>query len=169
MPPPRRNRGWLWFFLVLFVLTAAASTTLIVYNLKQQLKAEDLEAAWELWKKKGPASYELVYTVDMNENARPETYVVRVRDKKTESVVRKMADKDEPLERRLYSYYGMDQLFGNISDFMRQDSQPAKPRTYTRAVFDPEDGHIWWYVRRVMGSRERVEIKVLALKPLSGA
>jgi hypothetical protein len=161
MSAPRRNRGWLWFFLITFGLAAAASITLIAYNLRQQLKAEDLEHAWALWKQKAPADYDLKYTVDRTDNS-TETYEVQVRHGRTVSLSRN----GQPQESRLYSQYGMDGLFGWADNFLRQDSKPDRPRVYCRAVFDPKDGHIWWYVRRVMGTNERLEINVLELLPV---
>jgi hypothetical protein len=163
MPPPRRSRGWIPFFLVVLVLALAASVTLVVYNFKQQLKPEQLEAAWKLWKHKGPASYLLVYSVRKGEDQELERFEVRVRGGTTESVTLN----GNQVERRVYPYYGMDELFGQISEFLRKDAEPGKPRVYTRAMFDDKDGHLLWYVRRVMGTRERLEIAVEALQPLS--
>jgi hypothetical protein len=164
MPPPRRSRRWLWFFLTVLVLAVAATVTLITYNLKQQLKAEDLDAAWALWKTQRPAAYEMIYTVQRGEDQREDRIEVRVRGDRTESL--KLNGQEQ--EPRLRSYYGMDELFGQISELLRKDAEPGKPRVYCRAVFDPADGHLWWYVRRVMGSRERLEIKVVELRPLAG-
>lgn len=155
----RRNRGWIWFFVTVFTLAIGAGVTLIVYNIKQQLKPEDLQAAWELWKKKGPADYDVVYEVLRPEQP-PEIFVVRVRNKTTTFASRN--DKEE--EARLRPYRGMDALFEQVTEFMLIDSQPGKPRTYVRGVFDPADGHLWWYVRRVMGTTQRVEIRVLELR-----
>ena len=46
-PAPKRNRGWLWYFLILVILTVAATVGLAWYNLSQQLRPEQFEAAWE--------------------------------------------------------------------------------------------------------------------------
>jgi hypothetical protein len=162
MSAPRRNRGWLWFMLLTFGLAAVACTALVVYNLRQQLKPEDLDKAWALWKEKGPADYDLIYTVGKLGSA-TEKYVVKVRSKKTEFV----SLNGKPLEDRLLPYYGMDELFGQLSEFLRRDVEPGKPRVYCRAVFDPEDGHVCWYVRSVMGKQERLEINVLELRPMA--
>jgi hypothetical protein len=164
MPAPRRSRGWIPFYLVVLGLAVGAGVILVVYNLKQQLKPEDLQAAWDLWKKKGPKDYVLIYTVKKGEDQDEERFQVRVVRGKTVSVERTAGQHTEPLEQRLNIYYGMDELFAWVTDYMRQDAEPAKPRVYIRAVFDPKDSHLAWYVRRVMGSRERVEITVLELQ-----
>lgn len=160
-PTPRRRRYGLWFCLITFLLAIVASATLIVYNIRQQLRPEDLEKAWQLWKAKGPTDYELVYEV-RRQDSPPETYVAQVRQRRTRAAWRN----EQPLEARLLSYYNMDALFAQIQAFLQQDAQPQRPRVFTRAIFDPQDGHLHWYVRRVLGSSERVEITVRQLRPL---
>jgi hypothetical protein len=49
---------------------------------------------------------------------------------------------------------------------LKRDSEPGKPQVFKVAKFAPEDGHVLRYVRRVMGSRERVEITVDEFKRL---
>ena len=165
MAPARRNRRWLWFFVVVFVLAVAATVTLIRINMALQLKPEALDAAWALWKEKGPPSYVLVYTRSVP-GSDTETYLVRVRDGKTVFA----SLNGMPLEDRLYPRYGMDALFGDLDDFLRLAHKPGAPRTYLVAGFDPEDGHIYRFVRSVssvMGrTHERVEINVQELRPL---
>jgi hypothetical protein len=159
MNPPRRNRGWIWYFVVLVFLTAAAVGILVTFNLRQQLKAEQVEAARRLWEAKGPANYDMVYTQKGNA---PGTFRVQVRNKKPISVIRD----GQPLEARLYRYSDMPALFGFIEDSLKNDAQPGKPGTYTIATFDPDDGHLIHYVRRAMGGTERIEITV-ELHPVS--
>lgn len=156
------NRRWIWYFVVLVLLTIAAVATLIVYNLGQQLKREQLAAARELWKSNSLKSYQLTYTQKKGSDARAETYVVRVRSGKVVSV----SLDGRPLEKRLYSFFGMEALFDYILDFLEQDARPDRPRTFARARFDPDSGALRDYVRRVMGGSERVEIKVDSLVPL---
>src|SRR5262249_54849848 len=153
MDIPRPNRGWIWFFVILIVLTVTSITIMIVYNLRQQLKPEQLAQARALWEQKGPADYDLDYTQVGSASG---TFKVEVRAGK---VVSATLD-GQPLERRQYRYSDMPGLFNSIEEFLEYDQQPGRPRTYTKAVFDPEDGHVVRYIRRVMGTTERVEIKV---------
>jgi hypothetical protein len=153
MNPPRRNRGWIWYFVVLGVLTAVAVGVLLTFNLQQQLKPEQVETARRLWDAKGPANYDMVYT---QKGTAPGKYRVEVRNKKPVSVILD----GQPLEERLYRYSDMPALFGFIEDSLRIDGEPGKPRTYTVATFDPDDGHLIHYIRRVMGGKERIEITV---------
>jgi hypothetical protein len=159
MNRPRQNRGWIWYFVVLGLLTAVAVGVLLTFNLQQQLKPEQVEAARRLWDAKGPANYDMVYTQKGNA---PGKFRVQVRNKKPISVIRD----GQPLEERLYRYSDMPALFGFIEDSLRTDAEPGKPRTFTVAMFDPDDGHLIHYVRRVMGGTERIEITV-ELHPVS--
>ena len=43
--PTRRNRGWIWFFVVLGFLTTLAALIPLWYNLSQQLTREQLDQA----------------------------------------------------------------------------------------------------------------------------
>src|SRR5712664_2552474 len=62
MPPPQQSYSWVWYFVVLGVLTVAACTILVWYNLRQQLKKEDLQAARAQWQQNRPSDYDLTYT-----------------------------------------------------------------------------------------------------------
>ncbi len=62
MNAPRRNRGWIWYFVILGVLTVAAVGVLVTFNVQQQLKPEQVEAARRLWEAKGPPDYDMTYT-----------------------------------------------------------------------------------------------------------
>src|SRR5262249_60798210 len=73
----RQNRGWLWFFLVLLLLAAVAASSLVVYNLGQQLRPEDVQDARRRWQAKGPRDYRLVYTVKTDDQP-VDHYAVRV-------------------------------------------------------------------------------------------
>jgi uncharacterized protein DUF6174 len=155
-PPAIRQKSktWIWYFVLLAVLTAAATTTLIVFNLKQQLTPQQLAAAQALWKKHGPESYDLEYTKEIGETK--ESYAVRVRNGEVVDVMLN----DKPIERRLYRYHSMPELFGFIEGFLEIDSKPGRPRAFARATFDEEDGHLKRYTRSVSSPKERVEIIV---------
>jgi hypothetical protein len=168
-PPPPRKRSnylWLWFFLIVGVLAAGAIAFLWWYNLSLQLKPEQLDAAWQLWKKRGPADYDLSYTKTGSVEDQISVRVrggkvqdIRVRGQPLEEINKDEIKKGRPLE-ELYEFYGMDALFRDVERFLKIDSEPGKPRTYTRASFDADDGHLVHYVRRVMGTQERLEITV---------
>lgn len=162
MPAMQPNRRWIWFFVVLIVLSVAAVTSLIVYNLRQQLKPEQIAVARRLWREKKPDSYQLAYTIKKGTDARAESFVVRVRDRKAVSVTLD----GRPLEKRLFEHYVMDALLDFINDSLESDAKPGRPRTFTRGIFDPASGALRWYVRRVMGGSERVEITVNSLVTL---
>ncbi len=158
----KKNRTWIWFFLALIGLSLVAVVTLIVYNLGQQLKPEELTAARRLWQEHGPRGYQLTYTIKRGIQAKRDTFVVRVRAGRVVSA--SVNDLPEPKER--FPYRGMDALFDNIARFQDFDAKPGRPRTYTRAIFDKNTGALLWYVRTVMGGQERVEILVDPLESL---
>src|SRR5258708_6493347 len=56
-----RSRAWIWFFVALAAMGAAAVTLPVVYNLSIQLRPEELAAARECWKANGPRDYDLQY------------------------------------------------------------------------------------------------------------
>src|SRR5262249_2903902 len=145
-------------FVVLVVLSVIFVGVLVWYNLAQQLTPEQLERELALWKEKGPADYDMEYVEKGNVSG---TFKVQVRRGKVVSAIRD----GQPMEERLYRYQDMRGLFQWIDDFLREDAQ-NRQRTFTKATFDPDDGHLVHYVRRVMGSPQRVEI-VVTLHPIS--
>jgi Family of unknown function (DUF6174) len=160
MPQPQQSYRWVWYFVVLGVLTIAACTILVWYNLRQQLKKEDLQAAHALWNKNRPLDYDLTYT---KRGSASGNFFVKVRGGKVVDVTldgREITQNDKPLDPSRYSRYDMDALMDDIETFLEEDAEPGRPRTYTVATFDPTDGHLIRYVRRVMGSSERIEINV---------
>jgi hypothetical protein len=159
VPPGRRprNRNWIWFFLTLLGLTLLAGGILIWYNFSQQLTPEQLEAARRLWEKTDLRDYDMEYTRKIGADQQVDQFEVRVRHGKVASVV---MNRREQLPARLYRYHDMNGLFDAIEEFQKKDRQPGSRRVFTRALFDPDDGHLTWYVRRVVGSQEGVEIAV---------
>jgi hypothetical protein len=152
----KRNRAWIWVFVTMFGLAIIGSVVLIRFNQEQQLNPEQLEAAHKVWREKGPADYTITYKIKRNEEPEDDHYEVTVRGGKV--VASKYNGRDE--EPRLFLYRGMEALFQNVERFMREDSEKGRPKTFVRALFDEKNGAIVWYVRRVMGSRQREEITV---------
>jgi hypothetical protein len=154
--PAKKSRRWIWYFALLFALALVATVVLVVYNLRQQLKPEQLAAARALWKERGPANYTMSYTTRVNEEP-ADRYWAKVQGGTV--VDAKYNGQSEPPERR--AYRSMDGLFDFVEKFMQMDTEPGRPKTYVRAIFDDQKtGGLRWYVRRVMGSRQRVEITV---------
>ena len=157
MRSEKKNRRWIWYFVVLFVLAVAATVVLIVFNLQQQLKPDQLRAARNMWSEKGPSDYTLVYTTRVNEDTHEDQYWVKVRGgRAVESTFNGQPEDPERLP-----YRGMQALFDFVERFMKLDSEKEAPKTFVRAIFDDQKtGGLRWYVRRVMGSSERIEINV---------
>jgi hypothetical protein len=157
-PAPKKNRRWIWFFVVVFALAFLAIAILVVFNLQQQLKPEQLDAALALWQKNGPRDYTMSYTTLVNAEPQPiEThYWVKVRGGRV--VESKCNGQQEAAS--LFPYRGMESRFDEIEKFMRIDSEPNRPKVYVVATFDEKTGRLRRYIHRVMGSKDRVEINV---------
>ena len=156
----RRNRGWLWFFLILAALAAVAVSALMRYNLGQQLRLEDVREARARWQANGPRDYRLTYTMKKN-NESVDRYAVHVRGGKIELAT--VNGKPIPAERLAQA--DMDGLFSLIGEHLRLRAQPDQPRTFLRARFDGADGHVRSYVRAPRG-QDRLEITIESLDPL---
>ena len=158
-PRAQKNLGWLWYFVLLAVLAVSATIVLIVYNQNQQLRPDQIAAAQERWRKNGPRSYRLVYNISTDSPAgqkRTDYFDVTVRD----GVVTRASLNEKALPAERLSEFGMDKLLAFVADKIAIDQERDRPRTFTRAMFDDQKtGALIWYIRRVMGSKERVEIK----------
>jgi hypothetical protein len=160
-----RRTGWIWFFAVLAVLAAVAIVIQVWYGNKSQLTREQLAQAEARWKAKGPADYDMDYTLRKLDST--ENYRVKIRSRRAISVI----CNDQPLEERLFRYSEMPTLFGFIERFFELDAEPGRPRTFVIGTFDSTDGHLLHYVRSVMGhweGRERQEITVTRFERVSG-
>jgi hypothetical protein len=158
--PAQQSYSWVWYFVVLGVLTVAACTILVWYNLRQQLKKEDLQAARAQWQQNRPSDYDLTYT---KRGSASGTFFVKVRNGKVVDVTldgREITQNDKPLDPSRYPRYDMTALMDDIETFLEEDAEPGRPKIYSVATFDPTDGHLIRYVRRVMGTSERIEINV---------
>ena len=149
------SRRWIWFFVLLALLTVSAIAIEIWYNPTVPLTAPLLAEARTKWKEHGPRDYDMDYTSKKMEST--ERFHVQVRNGNAVSVI--MND-NIALESRHYRYHTMPALFGFIEEFMEQGAQPGRPRIFTNVLFDPVDGHLIHYVRSVASKRERQEIIV---------
>lgn len=167
----RPNRGWLWFFVVLIVLTVAATAILWVYNSQQQLTAEELAAARKLWDEKRPASYVMTYTKNGSSqgNSFFATFVVSVSKGQVRSVVMRqkveensrMKEVESKLPRRQYSQYDMGGVFSDLHGFLKVKAQAtSQGRVYLTAQFDPADGHVLGYIYSNPAIPQRVQVTV---------
>ena len=161
--PPKKNRKWIWYFAVLAVLTIIATATLAIYNIRQQLKPEQVNVAIALWNAKGPKDYVLVYTAKKTDLSgdTDDHYVVKVKDGQAYEV---LLNGLPLVEERQLAYFGMNRLLQYIERFMEIDAEPGSPKTYRRGDFDGKTGALLRYVRRVMGTRQRLEITVESLE-----
>src|SRR5262249_34361239 len=138
-----RNR-WVWYFVILAILTTGGITANLWYNLRQQLTPEELAAARRLWSENRPRDYQLNYTIKQELNpdpagGTPRRFRVMVRDDNIASVT----DPDgRALKPDAFEFDSMDALFNFIDWQLRVDAKPGKPRAFVKATFAPTDGHV---------------------------
>jgi hypothetical protein len=174
-----RNRGWIWFFVVLSVLGAAAVVIPIVYNLSLQLTPEQVAQARERWRTAGLADYILDYQQKHTRGAVTEetVYRVLVNGRRVTGVIcdgeLTLLSGDAPalvlgpwpaLLPGPCGARDVDGMFDHMEGQLREDrSLPRRP--YATATFDSRDGHPTRYVRRIGGGAERLEWTVKLLRP----
>jgi hypothetical protein len=178
MSPPSRNRS-VWFFVVLAVLGIAAMVIPIVYNLGLQLRPEKVAEARGRWRRHAPADYDLkvlVTTTHEGGEERDED-VLAVRGGRVRMAGSNgyllfldpalavltgpgfLALPPEDLRR-----HGVEAMFDRMEEALRDDAASGG-RNYVTAQFDPRDGHPQRYVRRIRGTKERVEWLVRLERP----
>jgi hypothetical protein len=182
-PSRPHSRRWIWFFLVLALLSAVAIVVPIVYNLSIQLRPEQLAEARRLWAENAPANYDLAYLVKRTEHdnspPRDQEYFVQIRAGRVVLVVED--GEVVYLDPRLAAVtgsaflalssedaaaYGVPALFDQIEAMLPRDASLGR-RDFATAQFDPRDGHPYHFVFRVRGTAERLEwnIKLTRIEP----
>ena len=164
---PTRSRAWLAFFAVLIVMGVAGMMLTLLYNLGQQLKAEDLEKGRARWESEGPKDYELTFSIRYDGDQLAERHIVLVRDGKASFA----ACEGEivyaaPAIGSLLGLSGinaqrqrprdMPAIFRHIEDLLK-DQEESNGKNFLVVVFDPRDGHPRRVVRRVRRSSTREE------------
>jgi Family of unknown function (DUF6174) len=166
---PRRRRIWVWFFVLLGILTVAGVIIpLIAVPLVHGLvpvTRENLQAARQLWEQKGPRDYDMEY---QKQGAVKDSFNVQVRNGKAVSVVMNNEPLDPNKDPRLFEYQTMTAMFDDLERFVELASKPDSPQTMLRARFDPVDGHIIRYIYSVTGTPQQIQISVRLQRVESG-
>lgn len=150
----KRNKNWIWVFTVLGILGAIVVVLPIVYNLSLQLTPEMLAEARAKWQQHGPDSYDLEYSIRVDDQQHPDVYKVKVRDRAiTEAICN-----DKPLSPTDPAAQTVPDLFNIIESGLQQDQKPDQRRNYAIAYFEKRMGFPIRYIRRIRGSRSRLEI-----------
>jgi hypothetical protein len=162
---PRLPR-YAWYFLLLALLTAVAIVTPIVYNLRQQLTREQVDAAAALWKAHGPADYDMLYAEKIDDEIRSSESRVKVR--KGEVVELRVNGKLKDLEHispEKLQEFTAEGMFAQIKKELEEDTAEGRRRNFATAYFDPKTGFPIHYVRRVRGTHTRLEWSARLLPP----
>jgi hypothetical protein len=175
--PPAPRRSWVLVFVALAGLAFLAVALPLAYNVRQQLRPEQLEEARARWRTEGPADYDLEYRVRRGRSEEWEEYRVRVRAGR---VVFASCDGEVLFLGRGFAAaaglalaalsdgdarrYGVEGAFARIEEVLNREESSAR-RHFTVAVFDPKDGHPRHFVHRVRGTDEREEWTFRLLPP----
>jgi hypothetical protein len=171
MTARKKNNVWAWFFAFVVLASVSVAVLMIVFNLRVQLKPEELDGAMQRWKDHGPRDYRLTVTKQINKND-PEHYEITVRDRRVIDVrldgqrLRNDANEPYPPGHDRLQWYTMDHLLREIEVFLDQDAKEGRTN-YNVARFDEATGALRSYVRRDMRSNQRVEetVKLDPLRP----
>lgn len=170
-----KNRVWLWFIALVVAASVGLAGFVIWFNMRLQLKPEQVAAAIERWKENGPADYVLNVTkqIGTGEQAHTDKLVVTVRDRKVidvrlngEPLRNQETDERYPPGHARLQWYSMDRMLGDVEIFLDRDAK-AKAKNYNVAVFDAKTGALLRFVRREMGTQNRIEedVRVQPLAP----
>ena len=183
--PRKPNRSWVWFFVLLAAAGAGAVVTPIIYNLRQQLRPEQLEAARARWEKEGPADYDLVWEAKDSGEPRPTEYRVLVRGGRVWAYYENgrpvLANElaaplgaavgptlaavapERPPQHELTGY-SVEALFREMEQDLKKNAETGG-RDFATASFDPRDGHPVHYIHRVKRSAQRLEWNIRLVRP----
>ncbi len=152
-----RPRTFVWYFLALLLLGVLAVVAPIIVNLRQQLTPEQAGEARARWNQQGPASYDLRYLERMDEDEIGDVYEVKVRGGEVVALrINKRLIALEALTAEQRQRYTVPGLFDQIEAHLGEQKE-GKRLNFATAHFDAARGSPTHYVRRVRGSRSRLE------------
>jgi hypothetical protein len=169
MEAPGRNRNWVWVFVVLALLGAAAIGINWAYNARQQLTMDQVAAAQQRWEQHGPRDYDLEIAKEVQaagQRGEPDRDRITVQVRNGKAVGGTINGR--PLDPWLPPQYDMPGWLGFVEEFVDRDTRPGAPRTFRAAEFDPATGALQRFRRYVRTTRERQEV-VIALTPANPA
>jgi hypothetical protein len=158
--PTRKNNIWIYYFAFLFVASVGVAVFMIDFNRGLQLKPQELEASHELWREKGPKSYDMVYAKQIIVDGPTTTFAVKVRAGKVEEVLMNGKPLEAGKDNDPRLYHSMDSIFRDLGRFMDIDQKKDAPKVYVTAIFNQQTGAVQKYIRYVMGTTQRVELNV---------
>jgi hypothetical protein len=134
---------------------------MIDYNLRLQLKPEQLAEARAVWEERGPKNYDMIYTKKINED-KPIKFAVKVRNGKVQEVLMngKPLEADEDRQDDMRIYHSIGAMYHDFGVTMRRDQEPKAPPVYVSLKYDDQTGRVIEYIHRVMRTRQRVQITV---------
>ena len=170
MTPRRKNSTWIWFFAFLAIASVGVAGFMIWFNRQLQLTPERLEAMMEQWRTHGPRDYRLRITKRISDEG-PDQYEVTVLDRRVIDVrlngqrLRDESNEPYPPGHERLQYYTMHHMLREIEVFLDRDKKAGRVN-FNVADFDEETGALRRYVRRVMGTTQRIE-ETVQLEPLT--
>jgi hypothetical protein len=155
------------FFALLVVLATFAVALPLLYNLRQQLRPEQLQAARQRWREHGPKDYDLTFAVTYDRDPLAERHIVLVRGGKVVLALREgeMVSLAPALRAAIglpAGGLGREQgrdvpaIFDHIESLLAGQDTDAR-RNFIVGAFDPKDGHPRRFVFRIRGTSTREE------------
>lgn len=156
-----RRRSWVWFFVALGVLAAAAIVVpLVAVPMVHGLvpvTRENLESARKLWEHTGLRDYDMEYRT---KGSVSNGFKIQVRDGKVVSVLMD----DQPLDRNnsptAFDDQTMTVMFKHLERFLQLAEKADGPPVVLQARFDPVDGHIIRYIYRATDTSQPIQVSV---------
>src|SRR5262245_54080195 len=177
-PARRINRNWIIVFVAFALLGVAAIAINWAYNAGQPLNEAKLQAARESWRRNRPANYDLkiirsmaYMSSDGTSGTTVDRMDLQVRGGRVVSFLLNGRE-PEPLldrdgkrlveeERRQRESYDIEGWFDAMQEFMEVDQRQGN-RSFLRASFDKQDGHVTVFTRQFQGKyvpRIQVELR----------
>jgi hypothetical protein len=169
-PRRRRSRAWIVYFLILAILASIAIVVPILFNINQQLRPEQLEAARQRWRDHEPRDYDLTFAITWDRDQTPERHMVAVRGGKIvfascegeilflAPAMRAAAGLPGGGLPRAHAY-DVPAIFDHLDGLLREE---GARRNFLIAGFDPNDGYPRRFIRRIRGTstREKWDVRV---------
>lgn len=159
-------RGLTWLVPILGLALFAAAVAVIWYRSQYPLTATRLHQARELWRQHGPASYNLLITI---EGRMPGTYWIEVRHGRVVRAVQRHADGKETdiltitlPDGRKVQRPGQEWTVPGLFDWLERDLDRdlREGKAYTFVRFDARDGHPIEYVRSQSSQHYRLQVQL---------
>jgi hypothetical protein len=150
-PARASNYGWIVYFALLIIASIGVAVGMIYFNRMIQLTPEQVTEARALWKEKAPRDYKLLFIKRINDDPKPITFAITVKDSKV------IHARKDGIAIESDGAPSMDGMFGEVERLLQVDREPGAKKVYTIARFDGKTGALLHFVHN---GPERIQIDV---------